>query len=364
MVRRVLSAAIAAAAVSLGVGPRALAEDPPKPDAPAKTGPVLADPALGVTVEGPLGWTLAKDKAVVSTWGRLATFTDPVTQSSAVLFVRRATAINLPKLRAEVAKTFADDPSFKVLGTSDIASGAKRALPGILVDATQTRPAPPPPAGTPPPAVPPPPVVWRVATAYFLGGETEYMLHVETRATLWSRFAPAVEAMVQSVGIQTSGSALSPKGEGTFRDEVAGFACRYPAGYGVRVSAREFERVEFAPAGDGPVIGVFKMESDKDVDAEAADLVAYYKGEEVGGEAETCSIPVSGLNGVKVYAKGRVGGRDEVDFVAVAKRDKDVFRIRVTAAPESEAAAKTVFDAFVKSFVLTTVATGATREPK
>src|SRR5204863_212353 len=63
-------------------------------------------------------------------------------------------------------------------------------------------------------------------------------------------------------------------------------------------------------------------------------------------------------------SRPRRGAGDAVDFVAVVKRDKDAFRIRVSAAPQSETAAKTVFDAFVKSFVLTTVATGAVREPK
>lgn len=363
--RRVLPTLGAAISLTFGLVAGALADDPPKPDAAApKLGPVLAEPSLGLTVEGPSGWTLAKEKTAVSTWGRVATFTDPVTQSTAVVLARRATAVTLPRLRAEVAKTFADDPSFKVLGTSDLPPNGRRSLPGLVVDATQTRPAPPPPAGTPPPAVPPPPVTWHLAAGYFLGGEVEYLVQAETRATLWSRMSPTFDALMQGVAIQTSGSALSPKGEGTFRDEVAGFACRYPSSYGVRVSAREFERVEFAPAGDGPVIAVFRMESDKDADAEASDLVTYYKGEEVGGEAETAPLPVSGLNGVKVTAKGRIGGREAVDFVAVVKRDRDAFRIRVTAAPSGEAAAKAVFDTFVKTFVLTTVATGATREPK
>src|SRR5204863_6000 len=125
----------------------------------------------------------------------------------------------------------------------------------------------------------------------------------EARATLWSRLSPAIDAMIQNVAIQTSGSVLSPKGEGAFRDEAAGFACRFPSGYGVRVSAREFERVEFAPAGDGPVIAVFRMESDKDAEAEAADLVTYYKGDEVGGEAETAPIGVAGMHGVDVEAQ-------------------------------------------------------------
>ena len=58
------------AAVSLATGPRALAEDPPKAEPPPKTGAVLTDPALGITVEGPPNWTLAKDKVAVSTWGR------------------------------------------------------------------------------------------------------------------------------------------------------------------------------------------------------------------------------------------------------------------------------------------------------
>jgi hypothetical protein len=362
--RRVLAAACAVALAFTTVA-HAVAEDPPKPEAAgAKAGPVLADPGLGVTVTGPAGWTLAKEKGSVSAWARVATFTDSMTKSTAVVSARRATAITLPKLRAEIAKTYADDPSYKVLSTSDLPPNGARALPGILVDATQSRPPPPPPAGTPPPAVAPPPVTWRMADAYFLGGEVEYLVHAEARATLWSRLSPAIDAMVQGVGIQTSGSAISPKGEGTFRDEVAGFACRYPSGYGVRVSAREFERVEFAPAGDGPVIGVFRMESDKDADAEAADLVAYYKGDEVGGEAETAPLSVSGMNGVKVSARGRIGGRDAVDFVAVLKRDRDAFRIRVTATLPSENAAKTVFDSFVKTFVLTTVATGATREPR
>ena len=362
--RRVLSAAFAAAVLASVAVSRATADDPPKPDATAKPGPVLEDPALGLTVEGPPGWALAKEKNAVSTWAKVATFTDPVTQATVVVSARRATAVSLTRLRAEAAKAFADDPSFKVLGTSDLPPNGRRSLPGLVVDATQTRPAPPPPAGTPPPAVPPPPATWHLAEGWFLGGEIEYLVHAEARATLWSRLSPAFDAVMQGVAIRTSGSAMSPKGEGSFRDETAGFACRYPSGYGVRVSAREFERVEFAPAGDGPVIAVFRMESDKDAESEAADLVTYYKGDEVGGDAETAPLAVSGLNGVRVAAKGRIGGRDAVDFVAVVKRDRDAFRLRVSATPQGEAAAKTVFDAFVKSFVLTTVATGAVHEPK
>jgi hypothetical protein len=143
------------------------------------------------------------------------------------------------------------------------------------------------------------------------------------------------------------------RGEGTFKDEEAGFSCRFPAGYGVRVPDRKQHLVEFAPSGEGPVIGVYRYESSDAVDAEAEALVAYYTGEEVGGEAEKRPIELTGRSAYVVRATGHVDGRDQVFFVAVVKRGSDqTFRLRVAADTTAEAAAKDAFDAFLKTFAL------------
>ena len=358
MARRRIALVATLALVSFSLAatpaPRALAADaPPAPAAPP--GPTFKNGDLGITVDGPSGWRLAEGTPATPAWATVATFSDAQSGSSAVLSVRRATAVTLPKLRAEVSKTFADDKSYTVAGITDLPVSGKRPLPGVLVDATQSRPADPPAPGAAPPAAPPPPTTWRVQAAFFLAGEREFQLYVQARATLFARMAGSVDRMVQSVTLRVAGSAFTPKGGNAFRDDVAGFACRYPEGYGVRLPDRTQHLVEFAPAAAGPVLGVYRYETEADLDKETELLVEYYKGPEVGGEATGGRIQVAGREAALVTAKGRMGGKDQVFFVAVVKRGNDTFRLRCAADVTDEAAAKATFDTFTRGFVLLNV---------
>lgn len=337
-------------------------EDPVKPAPPAAPGPAApAAPAgpvyknadMGVTVEGPAGWRLVESKGAPTAWSTIATFTDAASGSTAVLTVRRASAVTLSKLRAEVTGSYADDRSFTVNSITDLPVGGRRALPGVLVDAQQLRAADAPAPGSPTPAVPAPSVAWRVRAAYLLGGEWEYLLYVQTKATLWSRFEPIVDRLIDGVTTKPAATAFGPRGEGAFRDDTAGFACRFPTGFSVRLPERTLHLVEFAPASGGPLLGVFRYDSEGDLEHETKTLVDYYTGTEVGGEATSGRVEVAGREGALVTAKGRIGGRDQVFYVAVVKRGNDTFRLRVADDVAKEATAKAAFDAFVKSFTLT-----------
>jgi len=345
-----------AAACLLGFAPCAAwsaPEDPVKPAAPVQPGSIYKNPGMGLTVEGPPGWRLVESKGGPSTWSTIATFTDAASGSMAILTARRAAAGTLAKLRAEVTALYADDKSFTVNTISDLATSGRRAQPGVLVDAQQMRAADPLPAGTPPPAVPPAPVAWHVRAAYLLGGEWEYLLYAQTKAALWARFEPLVDKMVDGVTTKVSAAAFGPKGEGVFRDDTAGFSCRYPTGFSVRLPERTLHLVEFAPATGGPLIGVFRYDSEGDLDHEVKTLVDYYTGTEVGGEASSARGEISGREAAIVTAKGRIGGRDQVFFVGVVKRGSEAFRLRVADDAAKEASAKVVFDTFVKSFTMT-----------
>jgi len=313
---------------------------------------------VGLTVEGPSGWKLTELSAGIPQWTPLATFADAATGSSAVLSMRRATAVTLPRLRAEVTKTFADDKSYAVAAVTDLAVSGRRPMPGVLVDATQARavevaaPAPAPSGGAAP-AGPPALITWRVQAAFLLGGEWEYQVRAQAKATGFARVASAIDRMIQGITVKVAGSAFAQKGDGSFRDDVAGFAVTYPQGYGVRIPDRTQHLAEFAPAGDGPVLGVYRYETDADLDHEANLLIEYYKGPEVGGEAVAGRTQLAGREAALVTAKGSVGGREQVFFVAVVKRGNDTFRLRCAADVTQEAAAKATFDKFAQSFVMT-----------
>ena len=347
-----------AAALLVALAARAaFAEDPPKatpapaPAAPAAAGPLFTDGAL--TVNAPAGWTVEKQKGAIPTWTHLATFTDPVSKTVAIVSGRAALAFNLPKLRDEVTAGYAKDSSFKVQFILDIPVGGARSLPGVLVDAVQTKPADPLPPGTPPPPTPPPPTTLRSHDAYLLGGPSEYRIFVQAKSVLWPRLQPAIDAMMKSALVKATAPASAPRGEGAYLDNVAGFSCRYPSGYSVEIPGRENHVVQFAPASEGPVVGVYRYDSEHDLDAEVKTLVDYYQGEEVGGEATSGSGEVSGRTAAFVAAKGTLAGKSQVFHVAVVKRGGQTFRLRVAAPADQAEKAKQVFDAFVKSFTLT-----------
>ncbi len=347
---------LAAAVVLAGFVPAyAAPPDAPAPaGAPPPPGASYASPELGLTLEGPSGWKLGSFKGAPPAWQVVARFDDPTNGGSTVVSARRASAVTLQKLREEVSAHYAEDKTFSVMGISDLPPNGRRRLPGLLVDATQQQPdkgasAPTAPAA---PAAPTPTVTWRVQDAWFLGGENEFLVHTQVKDTLFSRFQPQLLKMLDGIAVKVAGGTLSPKGEGTYRDDTVGFSCRYPAGYGVRLPDRTLHLVEFSAGGAAPVIGVYRYPSEVDLDAEAKTLVDYYTGGEVGGEATSAALEVAGRPGVLVSAKGRMGGRDQVFFVAVVKRDAEAFRLRVAADVTQDVAARAVFDTFVKAFVL------------
>ncbi len=347
---------VAAVAVVSWRAAGAAPEDPPAPAGPAQpAGAAYANPELGLTLEGPAGWKLGTFKGAPPAWQVIARFDDPTNGGSTVVSARRAAAISLPKLRAEVTERYGADKTFAVMGITDLPPNGRRRLPGLLVDATQQQPdkaAPAAPAAPGAPAAPAPTVTWRIQDAWFLGGENEFLVHTQVRATLYSRLQPQLLRMLDGIAVKVNGAALSPKGEGTYRDDTAGFSCRYPSGYGVRLPDRTLHLVEFSSGAAAPVIGVYRYPSEVDLDGEAKTLVDYYTGGEVGGEATSGPLEVAGRTGVLVTAKGRMAGRDQVFFVAVIKRDTEAFRLRVAADVTQDVAARAVFDTFVKSFVL------------
>jgi hypothetical protein len=330
---------------------------PAAPPAPAVPGVPYKNDSLGLSVEGPPGWKLTESKGGAPQWTSLATFTDPATGAQAILATRRAFALTLPRLRAEVTKDYADDKTYSVGGIVDIPVSGKHPLPGLMVDATQahldTPPAATPPApGTPPPA-PPLPTVMRIQAMYLLGGDWEYLLVAQTKGSLFSRLQPLLDRMFDSLVVRVQGSALAGRGGGQYADDVAGFQCRYPENYGVRLPDRESQRVAFEPATAAPVLGVFYYPKAGDLEQEAKVLVDYYTGPEIGGEAAVTHRQVAGRDASVVTAKGRMAGRDQVFYVAIVQRGDNTFRLRVAADATQEIAAKATFDAFLKSFVIT-----------
>jgi hypothetical protein len=333
------------------LAPRAGAAPPEGGPPPAPTPPETYDnPGLGVAITGPAGWTITPDKEAGHGWQRLCVLADAASGAESVVSVRKARSGTLPEMREATRRLFAEDRTFSVTSTTDVPPRPSRPFPGILVDGTQTVPGTPTPAKDPSaPPVPAAPVVQRFRYLQLLGHGREWLVYTTVRATVWSKVADAVVALENALAVKVE----SARGEGAFRDEEAGFSCRYPAGYGVRVPDRTQHVVEFAPSGEGPVLGVYRYESADDLDAEAAALVAYYTGDEVGGEAEKKAIELAGRSAYVVRAKGTVDGRLQLFLVAVLKRGSDTtFRLRVAADVEAETAAQAAFDAFLKSFAL------------
>jgi hypothetical protein len=277
---------------------------------------------------------------------RLCVLQDPATGAETVVSVRKARSGTLVAMAEELRRLFAKDKSFSISGTSDLAATPARPFGGVRVDGTQSIPQPPPEAGPPRP-----PLVVRFRWTQFLGNGREWLLYTTVRATVWSRVADAVSALEN--GFVLRPDVASAKGEGLYRDEEAGFSCRFPSGYGVRVPGRTGLVAEFAPSGDGPVLSVHRDESQRPLEGEADALVAHYTGDEMQGEAEKSLSDLAGRSAYVVRAKARIDGRDQVVFVAVLKRGDDTtFRLQASADATTEEASRKAFDAFVKSFAL------------
>jgi hypothetical protein len=294
-------------------------------------------------MEGPGGWSLESGAVAPPQWQTMAVFSDRATGGRIVVSVRKASANQLGRLRQEVTDTFAKDTTCKVNAITDLPVAGRRPLAGILVDAQQSRPA-----DAAPGAPPGLPILWRVQTAYFLGGDVEYQVQASVRATLAAKYQGAIDRAIESVAYKVRGSALLPKGETSFRDDTAGYACVYPTGYGVRLPDRTEHLAEFSPAGAGPRISVYRKDSTQDLDEEAQAVVEYYQGDEVGGEATAGRVEIAGRVSSFDTAKGRIDGKDRVFVIGLVKRGGDLFRLEVSADEGQEAAAKAAFDAFAK----------------
>jgi hypothetical protein len=333
--------ALALVALLLAAGAARAQDAAPAPSTP------YANAELGFSMDGPAGWRLESGAVAPPEWQSMAVFTDPATGARIVVSVRKAVANQLGRLRREVSDFYAKDPTYRVNAITDLPVGGRRPLAGVLVDAVQTRPA-----GAAPGADPAATATWRVQTAYFLGGDVEYRVEASVRATLAAKCQAAIDRAIESVAYKVRGGAMTPRGEASFRDDTTGFACVYPSGYGVRLPDRDTHLVEFRPAGEGPVIDVRRTDSVKDLEEETQAVVDHWKGDEVGGEAVPGRLEIAGRSAASVTAKGRVDGRDRVHVIGLVKRGNDLFRIEVSADEGKDDAAKAVFDAFAKRFVL------------
>jgi hypothetical protein len=320
-------------------------EDPPKP-APAPAGAVYKNDPLGLRLEGPPGWTLVADKGGVTTWTRLATWSDKTTDVEAVLSARERKAASLAALEETVKKEWATDPTFTVTTTQVVQPTALKPVGMLLLEATQVR-KPTPKPGEPPSA----PVIWQVNAAYVLGAGHEYLLYAQGRATVWSRVRGKLDALRDSITL--SASPRGAEGEGAYRDDRRGFTCRYPRGYAVVVPQRPEHVVEFQGVGaDDAVLGVYHIKFAEAVERDAERVVAYYA-EEQHGEASSAPFEVGGRPGMLVTARASVGGAEQTVFLAVVKRGADeVFRLKAAMPRAQEARGRSAFDALVRSFVL------------
>lgn len=327
--------------------------DPPAVAPPAgPTGPTYKNAGLGLSVGSAAGWTVADARSGAPSWTHLCTFSEPVSGAQTTVNSRKTTAGNLTSLRAEVDKLYKSDKSFTVTSILDLKPTATRPMPGIILDAVQSRDEAPP-AGSAP-GTPPTPVAYRTLAAYFLGTTgTEFLVYSQVRATIFSRVQPAIDKLIQSFSVTVTQATGMPQGATSFRDEKAGFACKYPAAYGVTIPAQPQVMAMFAGGVEAPTIGVYKYSSNQSLDQEAQLLLSYYKGDEVGGEAEERNAEVSGRSAIVVTAHARMDGKDQIFFVAVMKRESDTFRLRVVGEKSAEAKAREVFEAFIASFALT-----------
>lgn len=343
-----------ALAAGVGGGPgirRLVAEEgktPPAAPGAATTGAVLHDKERGVRVTAPKDWKLVPDKGGPTLWTRVASFFDGKTSAEAVFSERKRGAIDAQSLLARVRAEWAERTDIVVTSTRLVEATPTSPTARVVVDGTyMERPSAPKGVAA---AVPPPPIAWRTRTTYFLGPGHEYMLYARAHQTHWSRADPAFATIESSVAFDREVDA-GPKGAGAYRNDEAGFQCAFPPEYAVTVPGFRNHVVEFVGISDAdPALGVFVLPWTGTLEADAKRLVDFYV-EDQGGSAESRGIQLGGREALLVEARARVGGRDTIVLLALAKRGNDaIYRVKGTAPLAEEAALRARFNAFLASF--------------
>ncbi len=318
-------------------------EQPDKPKAPA--GPKYANKPAGVAAAGPSGWKMVADKAsAVSEWTRLVTFYDPGTDADAVLSTRKREHATLDQLMASVRKDWAKTPALTVTSMRTSQPSALQPNSTVVVDATFLHRKKPKGAEPPPPAV-----TYRVSATYFLAPRAEYLLYAKAQATHWSRVRAKLGALARSVKIEGAGD-RKVQGEGAYRDESRGFACRYPTGYTVVIPQRKKHIVRFEGlSSENPILDVYTFRWDQSVDKDIQRLVEYYRGE-LGGETEQQSVEVGGRSGQMLTARAEMNGEPKTFMLAIVKRGSEFFRLKVTSTRDAEGNGRATFTKFLRDF--------------
>ncbi len=336
--------ALALCAAPAGAAP----EDPPAKKGPK--GSAYTNARMGIAARSPAGWQMVADKgAAPSTWTRLVTFNDRVTDGQAVLSARPRSAPGLDALLGTVRADWDKNPKLRVSSMRKI-EGAPGQAGTVVVDATFVRtpkkkPGKP---GSPPPP-PQPPVTYRVQATYYLASGYEFLLYATGQQTHWSRLRGPLSQLRSSVKFASKGS-TGPTGEGSYRDERRGFACRFPKDYTVVVPQRGNHLVQFESVnGDAPVLGVYGFKWPDSLEKDAERLVAWYE-DDKAGEATTRTTEVGGNEAILVTARAEVGGVDKVFLLALFKREDRLFRVRAAMPAATEAGGTRIFRKFLNSF--------------
>lgn len=325
-------------------------EDPPKK---RPGGSAYTNKQMGVAARGPAGWRMIADKAgAPSKWSRLVTFNDSMTDAQAVFSARPRTAGGLEDLLGMVRKDWDKTADrLRVSSMRKIDGAGSGALGTVVVDATfvRTRKAKTKPGSPPPP--PQPPVTYRVQATYYLASGYEFLLYAQGQQTHWSRLRGPLSELRSSMKF-VGGSESGPRGEGSYRDERRGFACRYPKDYTVVVPQRGNHFVQFEGlSGTAPVLGVYGFRWSESVVKDAERLIAFYE-DTHSGEATMRTTEVGGNEAMFVTANANVGGVDRVILFAIFKRGDELFRVRASMPKDAEAGGARVFRKFVNGFKL------------
>ena len=338
--------------LALALPPRgASAEDEKGAKKEAPTGPTYHNKGLGVRTSGPSGWTMIADKqGAVSSWKRLATWNDKATGAQVVLYTRPRSAASLDALMGSVRTEWnKSGDRLRLDAMRKVDQSAMNPVGKVIVDGSFTR------KGTPKKTkdgVPPPPAEstpMRVQATYYLGEGHEFLLYVTTRATHWTRLRKDLRRMRDEFAFDKVVE-QGPTGEGSYRNEQLGFACRFPKGHTVVQPQRQHHVVKFVGlSGNDPALSVYAFPYEEDANADARRLVAYYT-EDKAGEATTRRGEVSGTEGVEVKARAMIDGVDQAIFIAVVKRGDTCYRLRCVVPAEEEGKGEAAFRAFVGSF--------------
>ena len=336
--------------VALLAAPRVGAEPEDAPQGTATT--VYRNTQLGLTASTPEGWTIVADKTTAPTsWKRLATFHDKDTDAQAVLSVRPRRAATLDDLMGMVRKDWEKTQdrlpmsAMRKVEASALSPVAKVIVDGSFVRKGEAKKSA---AGVP---EPPSNTSYKVQATYYLGPGNTYLLYATAQQTHWSRLRAGLDSMRESLRFDEP-PAEGPTGEGSYRNDHIGFACRFPKGYTVVAPQRENHLVQFEGVSrDDAVLGVYAFGYDQSAAADAERLVAYYEGDK-GGTAAISRTEVSGQEAQLVKAKAMITGTDTIIMIAILKRGDDCFRLRAEFPVGAEAKGTAVFTTFVESFRL------------